>query len=100
MADAPWSGDATSLVDAFRAGDRSPLEELDATLAAIDRSELNAFSYLDPEPAREAARAADVSQPWGGLALGVKELDAVDGWPATEASIPLKDEKSDHDSTL
>jgi aspartyl-tRNA(Asn)/glutamyl-tRNA(Gln) amidotransferase subunit A len=100
MADAPWSGDATSLVDAFRAGERSPLEELDATLAAIERSDLNAFSYLDPEPAREAARTADVAQPWGGLPIGVKELDAVAGWPATEASIPLKDEVSPHDSTL
>ena len=34
MSDAPWQGDACSLVDAFRAGERSPLEELDATLAA------------------------------------------------------------------
>jgi aspartyl-tRNA(Asn)/glutamyl-tRNA(Gln) amidotransferase subunit A len=100
MVDTPWSGDAISLVDAFRAGERSPLEELDATLAAIERSDLNAFSFLDPEPAREAAGAADVTQPWGGLPIGVKELDAVAGWPATEASIPLQDEVSPHDSTL
>ena len=36
MADAPWSGDACSLVDAFRAGERSPAEELEASLAAIE----------------------------------------------------------------
>ena len=56
MTDTPWLGDTCSLVDAFRKGERTPLEELDATLAAIERSELNAFSFLDPEPAREAAR--------------------------------------------
>lgn len=100
MTDTPWPGDAISLVDAFRAGERSPLEELDATLAAIERSELNAFSYLDPGPARDAAARADVSTPWGGLPLAVKELDAVKGWPATEASITLKDEISPHDSVL
>ena len=35
MTDTPWPGDACSLVDAFRRHERSPLEELDATLAAI-----------------------------------------------------------------
>lgn len=96
---APWSGDAVSLVDAFRAGDRTPLEELDATLAAIEASDINAFSFLDPEPARAAAAAADVSAPFGGVPLGVKELDSVAGWPATEASVTLRDRVSDHDST-
>jgi aspartyl-tRNA(Asn)/glutamyl-tRNA(Gln) amidotransferase subunit A len=99
MADAPWSGDTCSLVDAFRAGERTPLEELDATLAAIDASTLNAFSFLDPEAARAAAAGADVSLPFGGVPIGVKELDAVGGWPATEASIPLRDEIADRDST-
>lgn len=99
MTDAPWSGDAVSLVDAFRAGDHTPLEELDATLAAIEASDINAFSFLDPEPARAAAAAADVSAPFGGVPLGVKELDSVAGWPATEASLTLKDRISDHDST-
>ncbi len=88
-----------SLVEAFRSGERSPLEELDATLAAIDASELNAFSHLDPEAARTAAANADVSRPFGGVPIGVKELDHVAGWPATEASVPLKDEIAPHDST-
>jgi aspartyl-tRNA(Asn)/glutamyl-tRNA(Gln) amidotransferase subunit A len=100
MTDTPWPADTCSLVDAFRAGERSPLEELDASLAAIERSKLNAFSFLDPEPARDAARRADVSLPFGGVPLGVKELDQVAGWPATEASIPLRDERSTVDSTL
>src|SRR6478752_713538 len=99
MADAPWSGDAVSLVEAFRNGERSPVEELDATLAAIERSDVNAFSFLDPDGAREAAANADVTQPFGGVPLGVKELDNVAGWPATEASLTLRDEIAPGDST-
>jgi Asp-tRNAAsn/Glu-tRNAGln amidotransferase A subunit and related amidases len=99
MTDAPWDGDAVSLVEAFRAGERTPLEELDVTLAAIDASTINAFSHLDPEAARKAAANADVTQPFGGLPVGVKELDHVAGWPATEGSIALKDEIAKHDST-
>jgi Asp-tRNA(Asn)/Glu-tRNA(Gln) amidotransferase A subunit family amidase len=100
MPDTPWQGDACSLVDAFRAGDRSPLEELDATLAAVEASKLNAFSHLDPDAARAAARDADVSLPFGGVPLGVKELDRVAGWPHTEASTILRDEVASFDSTL
>jgi Asp-tRNA(Asn)/Glu-tRNA(Gln) amidotransferase A subunit family amidase len=85
--DAPWQGDACSLVDAFRAGQRSPAEELDVTLAAIEASDLNAFSHLDPERARAAAARADVSLPFGGVPTGIKELEPVAGWPWTEASL-------------
>jgi len=99
MTDTPWPGDAVSLVDAFRTGERSPVEELDATLAAIERSDINAFSHLDADGARKAAANADVSQPFGGVPLGVKELDNVAGWPATEASLTLRHEIADHDST-
>jgi aspartyl-tRNA(Asn)/glutamyl-tRNA(Gln) amidotransferase subunit A len=91
VTDAPWQGDACSLVDAFRAGERSPLEELDATLAAIERSDLNAFSFLDPERARERAAKADVSLPFGGVPTAVKELEEVEGWPDTGASLVFKD---------
>ena len=55
VTDAPWTGDACSLVDAFRSGERSPTEELDATFAAIDASRLNAFCHLDREWAYRAA---------------------------------------------
>jgi aspartyl-tRNA(Asn)/glutamyl-tRNA(Gln) amidotransferase subunit A len=91
MIDAPWPGDACSLVDAFRAKERSPVEELDATLRTLAESDLNAFSFLDPDRAMEAARTADVSAPFGGLPVGVKELEPVAGWPATEASIVFRD---------
>jgi len=100
MTSEPWLGDACSLVDAFRAGERSPLEELDATLAAIDASELNAFSYLAPDEARAEAERADVSLPFGGVPVGVKELSPVSGWPLTEASVVLRDRVATHDSTM
>lgn len=91
MSDVPWQGDACSLVDAFRVGERSPLEELDATLAAIDASDLNCFSHVDPVGARAAAAVADVSLPFGGVPTAIKELDPVAGWPWTEGSLVYKD---------
>jgi Asp-tRNA(Asn)/Glu-tRNA(Gln) amidotransferase A subunit family amidase len=100
MTDSPWLGDACSLVEAFRSGERTPLDELEATLAAVERSELNAFSYLDPDGARDVAARADVTAPFGGIPVGVKELDSVAGWPYTQASVPLKDCVASHDSTL
>ena len=98
MTDAPWTGDACSLVDAFRSGERTPVEELDATLAAIEASDLNAFSFLDPERALDAAAEADVSLPFGGVPTAIKELEPVAGWPWTEASIVFKDRVASYTS--
>jgi aspartyl-tRNA(Asn)/glutamyl-tRNA(Gln) amidotransferase subunit A len=95
---APWSGDACGLVDAFRSGERSPLEELDATLARIEASDLNAFSFVDAERARSIATAADVTLPFGGVPTGIKELEQLAGWPDTEASIVYADRIADHTS--
>ena len=93
-------GDACSLVDAFRAGTISPTEALEGSLAAIESSELNAVCFVDEERAREAAAAADVSLPFGGVPMGVKELDPVRGWPLTEASLVFKDRVSTYDGTM
>lgn len=97
--DAPWQGDACSLVDAFRRGDRTPLEELSATLTAIEASDLNAFAFIDQEHATTAASLADVSLPFGGVPLAIKELDKVAGWPDTEASVPLAGRIADYSLT-
>ena len=98
MADTPWLGDTVSLVDAFRSGDRSPVEELDATLTAIETSELNAFTTLDPERALAAAKQADVSQPFGGVPLGIKALTPVEGWANDRCSVALQGEVAEHTS--
>ena len=95
----PWQGDACSLVDAFRAG-HSPSAELENTLAAIERSSLNAVCFLDTDAARQAAASADISLPFGGVPIGVKELDAIKGWPDTEASVPLAHRISSYSSTM
>jgi aspartyl-tRNA(Asn)/glutamyl-tRNA(Gln) amidotransferase subunit A len=95
----PWLGDACSLVDAFRDKVLSPVEALDGCLAAMASSPLNAFSFVDEPAARLAASVADVSLPFGGVPIGVKELDMVAGWPFTEASLLHADRVSDVDST-
>ncbi|MBP7631614.1 MAG: amidase [Acidimicrobiales bacterium] len=97
--DLPWLGDACSLVDAFRSGERSPTEELEATLGAIAASDLGAFVWLDEERARERAAAADVSLPLGGVPVGIKALEPVEGWPYTEESLVFADRVADHSST-
>jgi aspartyl-tRNA(Asn)/glutamyl-tRNA(Gln) amidotransferase subunit A len=86
-------------VEAFRAKERSPLEELEATLAAIGASELNAFVHVDEERARAVAATADPSQPFGGVPLGIKSLDSVEGWPDTEESLVFADRIAGHTST-
>ncbi len=98
--DDTWQGDAVGLVEAFRSGDRSPSEELEATLAAIETSELNAVCFADPEAARRAAAAADVTLPFGGVPIGVKELTRVEGWPDTDASVPLRDRTAPFTATM
>ena len=99
MGDTPWQGDACSLVDEFRSGRRSPAEELQATLDAIDASSLNAFCFIDREQAEASARTADVSKPFGGVPIGVKELDSVLGWPDSHASVPLRHQVGGHTAT-
>lgn len=99
MGDTPWQGDACSLVDEFRAGRRSPAEELQATYAAIAASKLNAFCHLAHEQAETAAGTADITKPFGGVPIGVKELDQVAGWPDTHASVPLKHQVATYTST-
>jgi aspartyl-tRNA(Asn)/glutamyl-tRNA(Gln) amidotransferase subunit A len=95
-----WQGDACSLVEAFRSGQRSPVEELDATYAAIEASDLNAFGHLDQDRAYAAARTADVNLPFGGVPIGVKELDQVAGWPDTEACVALSHIVADFSSVM
>jgi len=94
-----WLGDACSLVDAFRTGALSPLEALDASLSAMAASSLNAFSHVDADSARAAAAVADISLPFGGLPIGVKELESVAQWPDTQASLVFRGRTADADST-
>jgi aspartyl-tRNA(Asn)/glutamyl-tRNA(Gln) amidotransferase subunit A len=100
VGDLPWQGDSVSLVEAFRRGDRSPVEELLATFDAIDASDLNAFCFVDRERALDTARNSDVSLPFGGVPLGVKELECNTGWPHTDASFVFKDRMATTTDTM
>jgi Asp-tRNA(Asn)/Glu-tRNA(Gln) amidotransferase A subunit family amidase len=95
-----WTDDACSLVDAFRRGEHSPREALESTLAAISNDQLNCFSFVDPERALNAADQADISRPFGGVPVGVKELEPVTGWPDTEASLVYRDRVATRTSTV
>jgi Asp-tRNA(Asn)/Glu-tRNA(Gln) amidotransferase A subunit family amidase len=100
MSDSPWLGDAVSLVDAYRCGERSPTEELEATIAAIGASSLNAITHSPFDEARVQIGRADVSLPFGGVPIAVKELDPVKGWPYNEASLAFADRVAEYDSTM
>ncbi len=95
----PWLGDACGLVDAFRAKRLSPLEALEACIAALESSPLNVTSHTDFDEARQAAHRADVGLPFGGVPFGVKELEKVAGWPYTQASRVFSRRVADHDDT-
>ena len=95
-----WQGDVVALVGAFRSGEHSPVGEAEATLAAIEASDLNAFSFVDVEGVLERAATVDISLPLGGVPVGVKELHQVAGWPDTAASLLFAERYADHDLTM
>lgn len=87
--------EARSIAEDVRAGRRAAVEVLEEHLERIARLDpmLGAFVHLDTGGARrialaidrEVARGGDPG-PLAGLPLGVKELEAVEGWPLTFAS--------------
>ena len=93
MASGTWQGDAVGLVEAFRSGERTPVDELEAVFDAIDTSDLNAVCFTDRDTARQSAATADVTKPFGGIPIGVKSLNEVAGWPHDHASVPFRDER-------
>ena len=99
MTNDAWTEDACALVDAFRKGEVTPPEAIEMTLSAMESSALNAFSHVDADAARAAAEKADVRLPFGGVPVGIKELEPVEGWPYTEASLVFADRVADHTTT-
>jgi len=77
----PWLGDACSLVDAFRSGELTPAEAVEAVIESARSDPYNAICHVDADGARQAAATADVSKPFGGVPFAVKELEMVEGWP-------------------
>jgi aspartyl-tRNA(Asn)/glutamyl-tRNA(Gln) amidotransferase subunit A len=92
--------DAVDIADRVRAGELRAVDVLDHHLkriAALD-STLHAFVFVDEERARRTAedidarvRAGEDPGPLAGVPLGIKELEAVEGWPDTGASTAWRD---------
>jgi Asp-tRNA(Asn)/Glu-tRNA(Gln) amidotransferase A subunit family amidase len=102
-----WFMPAHDLTQQVRSGALSPVELMEACLARIDETNpvLNAFIALRPEEALAEARAmadriarGEDPGPLAGLPLGVKELEDVEGFPSTHASVPFKDNWPQRDS--
>ena len=86
---------AAELAAAYRRRALSPMEVVEVALGRIERFEpaLAAFQLVDPEAAREAARAATVrwhrgrpASPLDGVPMTVKDLVLTEGWPTLEGS--------------
>ncbi|HEX9069440.1 MAG TPA: amidase [Ktedonobacterales bacterium] len=85
---------ATDLAAMIRSGDISAVELIDATLRQIEaNSDINAFTLVDADGAREAARAVKPgdARPFAGVPIAIKELNAVAGQPLTMGSDILGD---------
>ncbi len=101
--------DARDIADSVRAGERRARDVVEHFLERIERHNpaLNAFVFVDPERAlatadnvdRQVASGADPG-PLAGVPLGVKELEWVEGWPATQASTVFRDRVATHTSTM
>jgi len=95
-----WFMPAHDLARQVRSGALSPVELMEACLARVDETNpvLNAFIALRPDQAVAEAQAmadriarGEDPGPLAGLPLGVKELEDVEGFPSTHASVPFKD---------
>lgn len=102
-----WFMPAYELAQQVRSGALSPVELMEACLARIDETNpvLNAFIAMRPEQALAEARGmadriarGEDPGPLAGLPLGVKELEDVEGFPSTHASVPFRDNWPQRDS--
>lgn len=99
---------AHEIADAVRAGKLSAADVLEHHLERIEarNDETGAFVFLDPDRARAVAAGVDRRVaagehvgPLAGIPLGIKELEAVEGWPDTHASTAFADEIATYTTT-
>jgi aspartyl-tRNA(Asn)/glutamyl-tRNA(Gln) amidotransferase subunit A len=92
----------SALRDAIAAGQVSPveaLEALDARIGAVD-GQVHGYLSRDLELAKEAAAAADLSKPLGGVPIAIKDVINVKGEPCTCGSKMLLPYRSTYDATV
>ena len=92
---------ATEQAELVRSGAVSATELVEASLAAIERSELNAFVTVCGEQARAAAARVRPGDPRAlcGVPIAIKDLGyAVEGVRVTHGSAAFSDWVADHDA--
>lgn len=101
-----WLDDACSLADAIRRGEVKSADVTEASLKAIEASELNALTYLDAEGARRQAQQIDERIVKGedpglfaGVPLLVKDVEDAKGMPTSHGSVVFKDKIAEEDCT-
>lgn len=92
------SPDAHAIAAAYRDGATTPLEVIEASIAALDHAEaLGAVQWRDDERARIAAKEAaaridaGTARPFEGIPWTAKELLPIEGIPGLGALEPFKD---------
>lgn len=102
----PWLEDACSLADAIRRGEVKSADATEASLKAIEESELNPLTYLDADGARKQAEQIDARIAKGedpglfaGVPLLVKDVEDVAGMPTSHGSLVFKDNIAGADCT-
>ena len=101
-----WMDDASSLADAVRRREVRAADALEASLEAIQSSELNTVVTLDAEGARRQAAAIDERLSRGedpglfaGVPMLVKDMEDAVGMPTSHGSVVFKDRIAERDST-
>jgi amidase len=94
--------DATAQAAAIAAGEVSATELVAAYLDRIDEldGEIRAYVTVDGDRALDAARHADRSSPFGGVALSVKDVEHTTGLPTTHSCGLLADHVAESDGPV
>lgn len=97
--------DATALVAALAAGQATSVQLVGDCLAAIDASDLGAFTHVDRVASLAQAQQSDLRRARGevpgaleGLPVAIKANIAVDGWPLTAGLRFRRDAIAPHDA--
>src|SRR3989337_3380202 len=102
----PWLDDASAVADAVRTGDVKAADAVEASLQAIQKSQLNTIVHLDAEGARRQAEAIDErvnsgGDPglWAGVPLLVKDMEDAAGVPTSYGSVGVQNKNAGRDWT-
>lgn len=101
-----WLDDGCSLADSVRRGDARAADAVEASLAAIGKSKLNALVTLETEEALRQAESIDARVREGddpglfaGVPLLVKDMEDAARMPTSYGSVVFKDNTASRDCT-